>query len=275
MIVGAGSVGRACADRFRAFGCEIIGVDRKTTVDGFDKIYSIGDIRAAVSAGDIVIFCLPLTKETEHIANAELLCAMKDGAVIVNISRGGIIDTDALITELKSGRLRAALDVFEQEPLDADSELVFSICYRLTNDYFTAEDLTQETFLSAYSSLDRFDGRNERAWLSRIATNKCLDHLKSAASRTTPAEDDELEFRAGASPGLEDEYMNTQLGRDVRAACEALREPYRSVAVEYFCEDMPLSQIAERTGEPLKTIQTRAYRAKKMLRENLKEVILQ
>ena len=152
-----------------------------------------------------------------------------------------------------------------KELMDGYSKLVFSICYRLTNDYFTAEDLTQETFLSVYSSLDRFDGRNERAWLSRIATNKCLD----------PAEDDELEFRAGASPGLEDEYMNTQLGRDVRAACEALREPYRSVAVEYFCEDMPLSKIAERTGEPLKTIQTRAYRAKKMLRENLKEVILQ
>ena len=76
VIVGAGSVGRACADRFRAFGCEIIGVDRKTDIDGFDKIYSISDIRAAVSAGDIVIFCLPLTKETEHIANAELLCAM-------------------------------------------------------------------------------------------------------------------------------------------------------------------------------------------------------
>lgn len=123
VIVGAGSVGRACADRFRAFGCEIIGVNRRTAVDGFDKIYSISDIRAAVSAGDIVIFCLPLTKETEHIANAELFSAMKEGAVIVNISRGGIIDTDALITELKSGRLRAALDVFEQEPLDADSEL--------------------------------------------------------------------------------------------------------------------------------------------------------
>lgn len=79
VIVGAGSVGRACADRFRAFGCEIIGVNRRTAVDGFDKIYSIGDIRAAVSAGDIVIFCLPLTKETEHIANAELFSAMKDG----------------------------------------------------------------------------------------------------------------------------------------------------------------------------------------------------
>ena len=153
--------------------------------------------------------------------------------------------------------------------------LIFSICLKSVGNPFDAEDLTQETFLSAYSSLDRFDGRNERAWLSRIATNKCLDHLKSAASRTSPAEDDELEFRAGASPGLEDEYMNAQLGRDIRAACEALREPYRSVAVEYFCEDMPLSKIAERTGEPLKTVQTRAYRAKKMLRENLKEVILQ
>ena len=250
VIVGAGSVGRACADRFRAFGCEIIGVDRKTDVDGFDKIYSIGDIRAAVSAGDIVIFCLPLTKETEHIANAELLCAMKDGAVIVNISRGGIIDTDALITELKSGRLRAALDVFEQEPLDADSELW---------DLPSAGIPPGNGFVG--------DGNRGRVW--------GLIFRKSAASRTTPAEDDELEFRAGASPGLEDEYMNTQLGRDVRAACEALREPYRSVAVEYFCEDMPLSQIAERTGEPLKTVQTRAYRAKKMLRENLKEVILQ
>ena len=152
---------------------------------------------------------------------------------------------------------------------------VYAFLYRLCADADRAEDLTQETFLSAYSSIDRFDGRNERAWLIRIPTNKCLNHLKSAASRTTPAEDDELEFRAGASPGLEDEYMNTQLGRDVRAACESLREPYRSVAVEYFCEDMPLSQIAERTGEPLKTVQTRAYRAKKMLRENLKEVILQ
>lgn len=123
VIIGAGSVGRACADRFRAFGCEIIGVDRKTDIDDFDEVYPISDIRAAVSAGDIVIFCLPLTKETEHIANGELFSAMGDKTVIVNISRGGIIDTDALISELKSGRLRAALDVFESEPLNADSEL--------------------------------------------------------------------------------------------------------------------------------------------------------
>ncbi|MBQ2775664.1 MAG: RNA polymerase sigma factor [Clostridia bacterium] len=152
-------------------------------------------------------------------------------------------------------------------------KLVFSICYRLVNDYFTAEDLTQDTFVSAFTSLDRFDGQNEKAWLTRIATNKCLDHLKSAAQRTKPCESDELEFRAGASPLLEDEYIKSQLSADVRKACEELREPYRSVAIEYFCEDKPLSLIAKQTGEPLKTVQTRAYRAKKMLRENLKEVI--
>ncbi len=162
-----------------------------------------------------------------------------------------------------------------KELMDGYGKLVFSICYRFTGDYFTAEDLTQETFLSAYNALSRFDGKNERAWLSRIATNKCLDHLKSAAMRTDPVEDEELDFRAGASPGLDDEYINTQLGRDVRSACENLKEPYRSVAVAYFCNDIPLSRIAESTGEPLKTVQTRAYRAKKMLRENLKEVIQQ
>ena len=124
VIVGCGSVGRECADRFRAFGCKIIGVSRRPCVDGFDKIYPISELRAAVSEGDIIIFCLPLTKETEHLADGEIFSAMKDGAVIVNISRGGIIDTEALISELKSGRLRAALDVFEQEPLPVDSPLL-------------------------------------------------------------------------------------------------------------------------------------------------------
>lgn len=157
--------------------------------------------------------------------------------------------------------------------MDDYGKLVFSICYRLVSDYFTAEDLTQDTFLSAFTSLDRFDGQNEKAWLTRIATNKCLDHLKSASQRTAPCETEELDFRAGASPLLEDEYIEKQLSADVRKACEELREPYRSVAVQYFCEDRPLSQIAHDTGEPLKTVQTRAYRAKKMLRENLREVI--
>ena len=157
--------------------------------------------------------------------------------------------------------------------MSAYGKLIFTICYRLVKDYFAAEDLTQDTFLSAYTSMDRFDGKNEKAWLTRIATNKCLDYLKSAARRTQPNEDDELEYHAGASKSLEDEYINNELMKDVRKACESLKDPYRYVAVGYFCEDKPLSVIAQELGEPLKTIQTRAYRAKKMLRNDLKEVI--
>ena len=59
--------------------------------------------------------------------------------------------------------------------------LVFSICLKLTGDYFAAEDLTQETFLSAYRHLEEFTGQAEKAWLCRIAGNKCVDYLREAA----------------------------------------------------------------------------------------------
>ena len=56
--------------------------------------------------------------------------------------------------------------------------LVFSICVKMTGDYFAAEDLTQETFLSAYRHKEEFDGKNEKAWLCRIASNKCIDYSR-------------------------------------------------------------------------------------------------
>ena len=73
--------------------------------------------------------------------------------------------------------------------IDQYQNLIYSICYRLTGDYFEAEDLAQDTFLSAYKNLSSFDGKNERAWLCRIATNKCIDYLKRAGRRSVPTED--------------------------------------------------------------------------------------
>ena len=61
--------------------------------------------------------------------------------------------------------------------------LVFSICLKLTGDYFAAEDLTQETFLAAYRHIEEFDGLAEKAWLCRIASNKCIDYRREAARR--------------------------------------------------------------------------------------------
>ena len=70
--------------------------------------------------------------------------------------------------------------------------LVFSICVKMTGDYFAAEDLTQETFLSAYRHKEEFDGKNEKAWLCRIASNKCIDYSRQAARRMVPTEDEVL-----------------------------------------------------------------------------------
>ena len=74
--------------------------------------------------------------------------------------------------------------------IDNYKDLIFSICYKITENYFDAEDLTQDTFLSAYKNIARFDGKNEKAWLARIATNKCLDFKKRGAAGQIPTEDE-------------------------------------------------------------------------------------
>ena len=70
--------------------------------------------------------------------------------------------------------------------VDTYQNLVFSVCYKVTRDYFAAEDLAQETFLSAYKNLDGFEGGNEKAWLCRIATNKGIDYLRGSGRRAVP-----------------------------------------------------------------------------------------
>ena len=72
--------------------------------------------------------------------------------------------------------------------IDSYQNLIFSICYKMTSDYFASEDLAQETFLSAYKHLGSFDGRYEKAWLCTIAANKCRDYLQSAGRRSIPME---------------------------------------------------------------------------------------
>ena len=75
-----------------------------------------------------------------------------------------------------------------EKMIESYGKLVFSICYKMTSDYFAAEDLTQETFLSVYGNLDAFGGENEKAWICKIASNKCLDYLKKAERRSIPTE---------------------------------------------------------------------------------------
>ena len=90
----------------------------------------------------------------------------------------------------QKGNHRGGESINRQEYLaelfDRYGNLVWSICYKFTNDYFEAQDLTQDTFLAVYNHLPSFDGRNERAWICRIAANKGLDYVKQAQRRIQP-----------------------------------------------------------------------------------------
>lgn len=123
-IIGCGSVGTECAKRFAAFGCAVIGVDKFPRADdAYQKIYPIEETKTILTNADIVILTLPLDEQTRHFIGKEELNMMREGTVVVNIARGAIIDTEALLEQLADRRLFAVLDVFENEPLDADSPL--------------------------------------------------------------------------------------------------------------------------------------------------------
>ena len=123
-IIGCGSVGTECAKRLKAFGCKIVGIDIKPYVsEWFDEMHSLDSLDEVLKNSDIVILTLPLSEETFHLMNAARLNMMKTGALLVNIARGKIVDTGALFNELRTKRLYAVLDVFEEEPLDHKSDL--------------------------------------------------------------------------------------------------------------------------------------------------------
>lgn len=122
-IVGCGSVGTECAKRFQAFGCEIIGIDlfpRENLC--FTHVLNLNMLASVLPQIDVLVLTLPLTKETEHLINDKMLRLMKKGAVLVNIARGAIVDSEALVKHLYKLN-GAVLDVFEEEPLSPNSIL--------------------------------------------------------------------------------------------------------------------------------------------------------
>lgn len=113
LIVGYGSVGAALDKRLVPFECDVLRVARtaREGVAGFEEL------AALLPRADVVILTVPLNDETRKLMNASRLALMRDGALLVNVARGGVVDTDALLAELNSERLRAAVDVTDPEPL--------------------------------------------------------------------------------------------------------------------------------------------------------------
>ncbi len=125
-LVGAGRIGSEVAIRCRAFGMKVLAYDPYLTTErAVDLGLALTGLDEVLTHGDIISLHVPLTEETLHLIDAAALARMKPGAFVVNVSRGGVIDEDALAHALADGHLAgAALDVFESEPLSPQSPLL-------------------------------------------------------------------------------------------------------------------------------------------------------
>ncbi len=124
-ILGCGSVGTECAGRFAAFGCAVTGVDLFPRADvAFAAMLPLERLDELLPGTDVLVLTLPLSPETRHLLDARRLALLPADALVVNISRGAVLDEAALIAALRAGRLSGAvLDVFETEPLPDSSPL--------------------------------------------------------------------------------------------------------------------------------------------------------
>ncbi|MGH3311858.1 MAG: 2-hydroxyacid dehydrogenase [Streptomyces sp.] len=118
LIVGYGAIGSAVEERLVPFEvADVLRVARTTRDAARGPVHAFTRLPELLPRADVVILCTPLTEETQGLAGAGFLSRMKDGALLVNVARGGVVDTKSLLPELESGRLRAALDVTDPEPL--------------------------------------------------------------------------------------------------------------------------------------------------------------
>ena len=153
--------------------------------------------------------------------------------------------------------------------------LVYTVCLQLVHDPDAAQDLAQETFLSAWSHADRCPPGCARQWLARIAANKAKDNLKSAWQRkmTLPGDEELPQLPAPGMPpgppGPEDEVLSRLSLRELEALVRSLNEPYLNVSELFFLQERTVDEIALALRRPPRTVRTQLYRARKLLQNKL------
>ncbi|MHB1067443.1 MAG: 2-hydroxyacid dehydrogenase [Candidatus Nanopelagicales bacterium] len=113
LVIGAGGVGRAIGARLRPFEVEVVVVGRSAR----EGVRGASDLPALLPWADVVVLCVPLDPQTTALADDRFLARMRDGALLVNVARGPVVHTDALLDHVGRGRIRVAMDVTEPEPL--------------------------------------------------------------------------------------------------------------------------------------------------------------
>ncbi|MBX6341752.1 MAG: sigma-70 family RNA polymerase sigma factor [Thermomicrobiaceae bacterium] len=178
---------------------------------------------------------------------------------------------EALVARARDGDLRAFNLLVERY-----ERVVYALCLRMLRDGPAAEDAAQDTFIRAYTSLDQFQGAHLRAWLLRIATNRCYDLLRARARRpadSLEAEAEEpgrgLEIEAHASDPVE-EAARRELQARLEAALARLPADQRLVVLLHDVHGYQYDEIAEITGVALGTVKSRLSRGRASLREILR-----
>ncbi|MCG6498240.1 2-hydroxyacid dehydrogenase [Kitasatospora sp. A2-31] len=117
LVLGYGAIGAAVEARLTPFECEVLRVARTARQAPLGPVHATAELPSLLPRADAVVLTLPLTERTRGLVDAGFLARLRDGAVVVNVGRGAVIDTAALVAELRAGRLAAALDVTDPEPL--------------------------------------------------------------------------------------------------------------------------------------------------------------
>jgi phosphoglycerate dehydrogenase-like enzyme len=143
VVTGLGQIAEALAPRCKAFGMTVLGVTgTPRPVDGFDRMYRYAELEQATALADFLIVLTPYSPEADNLINARVLAAMKPGAFLINLARGGLCDEDALLDALRAKRIAGVgLDVFRTEPLppespfwDMDNVLITAHCSGSSDD---------------------------------------------------------------------------------------------------------------------------------------------
>jgi phosphoglycerate dehydrogenase-like enzyme len=123
LLLGVGGIGHEIAKRLAPFEVELTRVGSSARTDGHGEVHAASDLVSLAASHDVLVAVTPLNEATHRLVNAEVLAALPDGALVVNVGRGPVVDTDALTAEVLAGRLHCALDVVDPEPLPSDHPL--------------------------------------------------------------------------------------------------------------------------------------------------------
>lgn len=167
----------------------------------------------------------------------------------------------------EGGGVERMKEITIEELIDTYQNLVFSVCLKITGNYFDAQDLTQDTFLSAFRNLAQFDGVNAKSWVCKIATNKSIDFIRAKSRGQLPTEDEFFSQVEDAGDSPENAFLKKESKSIVLRICERLKPPYDEIARLYFYEEKTFHEIAQEQGKNEKTVQTQVYRAKAMLKK--------